>query len=259
MDGFLRQSTASQVRTIGPFIDDEDFITPATGLTIANTDVKLKKNGASETNKNSGGATADGSNGMYHLTFDATDTDTVGELAYSVLVAGALVVWGKFTVLEEAVYDQLFAASAPGAATPTAVSDLSTKVGTPAGASVSADIATANSALSTIDGKVDTIDGIVDSILDDTGTSGVVVASVGASERNAIADAFLDRNMATGADNGADNTTTRTVRQALRALRNRVNISGGTMTVYKENDSDASWTAAVSTAAGDPISQVNPT
>lgn len=113
MDGFLRQSTASQTRTIGPFIDSTDFITPDDGLTIANTDIRLKKNGAADVAKNSGGGTAD-VNGMYAVTWDATDTDTVGQLQFSVLVSGALLVWGTYTVLEEAVYDAMFAASAPG-------------------------------------------------------------------------------------------------------------------------------------------------
>jgi hypothetical protein len=48
------------------------------------------------------------------LTFDATDTANVGELFYSVVVAGALPVFGTYVVLEEAAYDMIFAASAPG-------------------------------------------------------------------------------------------------------------------------------------------------
>ena len=115
MNGYLKQSTASQVRTIGPFVDSGDFVTLENGLTIANTDVILKKNGAASGAKNSGGATADGSGGLYHLTWDATDTATVGELSYSIKVAGALVVFGSYVVLEEALYDALFASSATGA------------------------------------------------------------------------------------------------------------------------------------------------
>ena len=42
---FLRQSTASQVVELGPFLDDTDFKTAETGLTIANTDIKLRKEG----------------------------------------------------------------------------------------------------------------------------------------------------------------------------------------------------------------------
>lgn len=108
---YLRQSTASQSRTIGPFLDDTDGKTPETGLTIGNTDIKLIANGAASDNKNSGGATHR-ANGEYSITLNAADTATVGELLISVAVAGALPVRAKFVVLEEAVYDALFAAGA---------------------------------------------------------------------------------------------------------------------------------------------------
>lgn len=113
MPGYLRQATASQARALGPFIDDTDFKTTKTGLTIANTDIKLVVNGAASANKNSGGGTHR-VNGVYGVTFDATDTATVGEMEVSVVVSGALPVFDKFYVVEEAVFDALFVASAPG-------------------------------------------------------------------------------------------------------------------------------------------------
>lgn len=118
MNSFLRQSTASQARGIGPFLDDTDFKTAETGLTIANTDIKLVINGGGggAANKNSGGGTHR-VNGVYGVTFDATDTATVGEMFVSVVVSGALPVFATFIVLEEAVYDALFLAAAPGFAT----------------------------------------------------------------------------------------------------------------------------------------------
>jgi len=116
MHSYLKQSTASQSRAIGPFVDNTDFITPESGLTIANTDVKLSKNGASVVNKNSGGGTHV-ANGMYSFTFDATDTDTVGELSGSILPSGALIVPFKFTVVEESVYDSIYGVSASGYST----------------------------------------------------------------------------------------------------------------------------------------------
>jgi hypothetical protein len=128
MHSFLRQSTASQSRSIGPFLDDTDFKTEETGLTIANTDIKLMINGAASANKNSGGGTHR-ANGVYGITFDATDTATVGEIFVSVKVAGALAVFATFVVLEEAIYDALFAASAnafSGAAGSTTLTALAT-------------------------------------------------------------------------------------------------------------------------------------
>lgn len=116
MNGFLRQSTASQSRLIGPFVNDVDFITAETGLTIANTDIKLRANGTTLSNKNSGGGTHQ-VNGMYSVTWDATDTANVGELFYSVKVTDAMQVFGSYTVVEEAVYDAMFASSAAMAST----------------------------------------------------------------------------------------------------------------------------------------------
>lgn len=128
MGGFLKQSTAAQSRALGPFLDDTDFKTAETALTIANTDIKLVVNGAASVNKNSGGGTHR-VNGVYGVTFDATDTATVGEMEVSVVVAGALPVFDKFFVVEEAIYDALFAASAnafsgaAGSTTLTALAD----------------------------------------------------------------------------------------------------------------------------------------
>jgi len=112
--GYLKQSTATQVRTTGIFVDQTDGFTPETGLTIANTDVKLSKNGAAAVNKNAGGGTHL-INGVYSLTFDATDSNTVGELAVSIHISGtARPVEMTYAVLEEAVYDNLFGAAATG-------------------------------------------------------------------------------------------------------------------------------------------------
>jgi hypothetical protein len=109
---YLRQSTASQLIDLGPFLDDTDGKTAETALTIANTDIKLRKAGATAAvNKNSGGATHD-AGGNYYATLDATDTNTVGPLVVKVHVSGALPVRAVFQVLEEAIYDALFAASA---------------------------------------------------------------------------------------------------------------------------------------------------
>ncbi len=102
---------------------------------------------------------------------------------------------------------------------------------------------------------------IVDEVWDEAKSGHVAAGSTGAAvgdiaTSTVIADAILDRDMATGTDSGS--TTVRTPRQALRSLRNKVAISGGTATVYKEDDTTASWTAAVTTTAGDPISAVDP-
>ncbi len=111
MTMFLRQSTASQEILLGPFVDATDGNTAETALTIANTDIKIFKAGATTlANKNSGGATHI-SNGNYSAVLDATDTDTVGSGAIVVQVAGALAVRVPFTVLSAQVFDSLIAGS----------------------------------------------------------------------------------------------------------------------------------------------------
>lgn len=104
---YLKQSTASQEVLLGPFVDATDGNTAETGLTIANTDIKLHKAGATTlANKASGGATHI-SNGNYYAVLDATDTDTLGSLIIVVQVSGALAVRHHAVVLSANVYDAL--------------------------------------------------------------------------------------------------------------------------------------------------------
>lgn len=181
----LRQSTASQEIPLGYFVDSTDGDTEVTGLTIANTDIKIWKAGATTlANKNSGGATHI-SNGIYYAVLDATDTDTVGPLVVFCHVSGALTVRLECEVLEEAVYDALFAASAAGYQVPiwaaanstvnlsdttiktatdveTDTADIQTRLGTPSnlggGASLAANLV--NMAGATFDTSTDALESI---------------------------------------------------------------------------------------------------
>lgn len=121
----LRRATASQEVMLGTFLDDTDGKTPETALTIANTDIKIFKSGAtSEVNKNSGGATHV-SSGRYYAVFDATDSDTVGPNGeINVAMSGALPVRRPLVVLHENVYDVLFGTTAPSTHTADAVAAL---------------------------------------------------------------------------------------------------------------------------------------
>mgnify|MGYP001582448353 FL=1 len=68
------------------------------------------------------------------------------------------------------------------------------------------------------------------------------------------ADDFLGRTVTRGASGG------RTVGQAMMALRNRVNISAGTLTVYSTDDTTAEFTATIATQAVSAIvTDINPT
>ena len=110
---YLRQSTTSQEVPLGYFVDSTDGNTEETGLTIANTDIKVWKTGATTlSNKNSGGATHI-SNGIYYAVLDDTDTNTIGPLVIFVHVSGALAVRVECCVLDEALYDWMFGTTAP--------------------------------------------------------------------------------------------------------------------------------------------------
>jgi DNA-binding phage protein len=101
----LRQSTASQTIMIGPFLDNTNGDDEEPSFTIANTDIKIWKFGAtSNVNKNSGGATF-ASVGMYYIVLDATDTSVLGALKVLVHFAGSLYVFENFNVVTAEYYD----------------------------------------------------------------------------------------------------------------------------------------------------------
>ena len=102
----LKQSTAATIK-FGPLIDDTDGKTAETGLTIAQADIRLSKNGGdfAQTN-NTAGATHD-ENGYYDIPLKATDTGTLGRLRVAVSKSGALPVWQDFLVVTANVYDTL--------------------------------------------------------------------------------------------------------------------------------------------------------
>lgn len=74
------------------------------------------------------------------------------------------------------------------------------------------------------------------------------------AERQAVADALLNRNIAGGASGGA-----RIVQMAFQALRNQVAIVTGVMTVYEDDNVTPAWEANITTTAGNPISEIAPT
>lgn len=143
----FRQSTASQEFPLGYFVDSTDGNTEETALTIANTDIKIWKSGATTlANKNSGGGTHI-SNGVYYAVADATDTDTIGPMTIFVHVSGALAVRIPALVLDEAVYDAVFgttALSTYAGADTSGTTTLLSRIGTPSnlggGATISANL-----------------------------------------------------------------------------------------------------------------------
>lgn len=120
---FLRQSTAYTFR-LGPFVDDTDGKTAETGLTIEDSHVRVSKNGGNFIDKAETSNSAHDEAGFYVVVLNTTDTNTVGELQIACHISGALPVFKTFYVVEEAIYDALFAGSATGAFTGVSVNAL---------------------------------------------------------------------------------------------------------------------------------------
>lgn len=87
--------------------------------------------------------------------------------------------------------------------------------------------------------------------LNDIDGSAVTIVSSSLSE---VADALLSRSLA-----GSAQTDQRNVRNALRALRNRVAVDDSVLTVFEEDDTTSAWTGSVTTQT-DPsnIVEINP-
>ncbi|MDB4263162.1 hypothetical protein N9842_03045, partial [Porticoccaceae bacterium] len=110
---------------------------------------------------------------------DATDTATVGELLVAVHESGALPVFKTFQVVEEAIYDAIYGASADLVTKVDAIDTVVDAILVDTATTIPATIATIDTVVdsilvdtgTTLDGKIDTIDGIVDAILVDTGTT----------------------------------------------------------------------------------------
>jgi hypothetical protein len=110
MATLLKQSTAVNIK-LGPFVDDEDGVTPLTSLTISQADVRLAKNDGNWGQKSQSGSATHEENGWYEISLSATDTNTLGTLIVAVNESGALPVWREFQVVPENAYDSLVAGS----------------------------------------------------------------------------------------------------------------------------------------------------
>lgn len=109
----LRQATTATIK-LGPFVDATNGVTAEDALTITQAAVRLSKNGGNMAQKNEATSATHDELGYYDVPIDATDTSTCGTLRVMVSEAGALPVFRDFQIVEEAVYDALYAASAAG-------------------------------------------------------------------------------------------------------------------------------------------------
>ncbi len=178
---------------------------------------------------------------------DATGHQTQGSFGQAIGDPGA----DTNTIFKAVVSDaagatvgvDVVAIKAETASIQTDTNDLQTQIGV-AGAGLTV-LATA-AALATVDDFLDTEIAAIKAKTDNLPAAPAAVSDIPTAIENA--DALLNRDMSVGADSGSP--TVRTVRQALRFLRNKFSIAGSTLTVTKEDDTTASWTAAVTTDAG---------
>ena len=107
MARILRQSTAFTFR-IGPFLDDTDFKTTETGLSIAQGDIQISKDGGAfaQTSATTPTTTHD-TDAWYQCPLTATDTGTLRPLTVQIAMTGALPVWEHFIVVPANIYDAL--------------------------------------------------------------------------------------------------------------------------------------------------------
>lgn len=198
----LRQSTAIDIR-MGPFVDVGDGFTPETGVTIGASDQAevLKANGAATVAMAGAFAAVTGADGWYDYTASTTDLDTVGEVVFVMQDASVyLPVFVRGYVVEEAVYDAMYAASAAGplqsttagrtldvAATGEAGVDFGNVLGTLDAAEIGADAITAAKL------AADAVAEIADAVWDELQSGHVTAGSFGELATE-IADILADTN-----------------------------------------------------------------
>ena len=114
---FIRQNATHKV-VVGPFVDVSDGFTPETGITLGTADEAeaiLHDNGTVVDISAYTWAAITSADGYYHLTLQSGISGTVGHLTIVVQDDSVcLPVKAEFTVVEEAVYDALYASGATG-------------------------------------------------------------------------------------------------------------------------------------------------
>jgi hypothetical protein len=252
------EPTAARRRVYFQAVDASDGITAETGLTGT---AYISKNGGSPAASTNSIVEIDSTNmpGRYYLELTAAEVDTLGtiEVRYKaaacaeVVVRAVVVATDPYVDLsdkvEDWVWDALVADHTAAGTMGEAMEKLSLEDFTLAVQVADEVWERATSAHIT----AGTFGKAVKDILADTETDGVALST---ATMQAIADELLKRDWTAVSGEAA-----RSVLNALRFLRNKWSVSGGTLTVYKENDTAPAWTAASTPDAGaDPVVEVDP-
>lgn len=244
------EPTATKRRIFFQCVDATDGITPETGLTGAG---RISKNGAATAATSANITEIDSTNmpGRYYIELTAAEVDTAGQVIFRYKNAACAEVIAQASVVS---YD-------PYAAGPTVAQIVAGVWDEPRGSHTTAGSfgQGAASVQGNVTGSVASVTGnvggnVVGSVASVTGNvGGNVTGSVGsvgasgidsttftAAALNAIADGILKRDWTSVAGEAS-----RSVLNALRAIRNKVSIAAGTATICKEDDVTAAYTAAV--------------
>ena len=270
---YLKQATASQEVPLGYFVDSTDGNTAETGLTIANTDIKIWKTGATTlADKNSGGATHI-AGGVYYAVLDATDTDTAGPLVIFIHATGALSVRVECVVLVANVYDSLIGGSdalqvhaneiTANLITATAIADGAIDAATFAAGAITATVIAdgaidaATFAAGAITATV-VADGTIDAATFAAGAITATVIATGAVDADATAADFLAEinaevvdalNVDTYAEPtgvpGATVSLAEKIGRIYQSLRNKITVTNTKKTFFDDGDA-AEWEQDIS-------------
>jgi hypothetical protein len=259
MSMWLKQSTAIDV-SVGPFVDAGDGVTPETGLTITQPDIRLKKNGGAWAQKNAAGTLSHEENGWYEIPLDTTDTNTLGNLLIAVNESGALPVWREFQVVPANVWDSFFGADKLQVHADEITAGLITAAAIATGA-IDADALAADAAAEIADAVWDEPEN--DHVAVDTFGARVNVLATGDDVYDNVVLAITDENLPTAAENATAIATTAmteaystdggtvTLAQGIYELLARdqeISISGTTMTVKKRDGSTTAYTLTLNDA-----------
>jgi hypothetical protein len=209
----LSESTAARRRIPVLLVDATDGYTPKTGQTSPT--VTISKNGT--TAATGTGTWTEIANGQYYYEFASGEVDTLGWIAVNVQKTACR---QYNAIVQVMAYDY-------AAGTNLGLTNLDALI---------------SSRMATFTYTAPPASSDIWTYSPRTLTSGA------APSATTIADAILNRKLDSTGD-GTDTLNERTVRSALRAMRNKVSVASGVMTVSKEDDTATAWSATLSNTA----------
>ncbi len=166
----LKQS-ATVIVILGPHLDSTDGNSIEDGLTIAQADVRLSKNGGNFAQKDDASNATHDEAGYYSCTLSVIDVSILGHLKVATHITGALAVWNEFAVVDKNYWSSKYSSDIfdvntieVGGTVQTAldINDILDDTNELQGDNIPG-------RLDTLSASVTVIDGIVDDILVDTG------------------------------------------------------------------------------------------